>query len=381
MKEQKKTEESGITLIALVVTIIVLLLLAGISVQMLTGNNGVLTRAGEAKENTEVEQIIEEARLDILDKMTIKKSNKITELELREILEPKYGTVSTGHNSINDETLTSKDGKYIIQVSKIYNVDISVKIKDLNGQIQEVTKDDLATYYGKKVDYDENGAIYRIFYIDFDGKYGEPGTIYLKGEGNGDSVGGYYINSYSTYIFTYTEDNLIKKMNPQWANDINGGKKEFNTWLKGEKESAALCEPTKNKLEGDWKRFFNNEKANYALGAPSLEMFCDSYNQVPHQTGISTLEAIYNSASQGYELKIDNSSENINYLRESLIDSSYNNMYCSGGFLASPSAYWGGYLVCEYWGGTFYAREYEWGASGSPLISLKKGFIPQIQVE
>ena len=35
---------SGITLIALVITIIVLLILAGVSIAMLTGNNGILTR-------------------------------------------------------------------------------------------------------------------------------------------------------------------------------------------------------------------------------------------------------------------------------------------------------------------------------------------------
>ena len=38
-------ENKGITLIALVVTIIVLLILAGISVSMLTGQNGILNRA------------------------------------------------------------------------------------------------------------------------------------------------------------------------------------------------------------------------------------------------------------------------------------------------------------------------------------------------
>ena len=45
--------QKGITLIALVITIIVLLILAGVSIAMLTGQNGVLTRATEAKdENT-----------------------------------------------------------------------------------------------------------------------------------------------------------------------------------------------------------------------------------------------------------------------------------------------------------------------------------------
>ena len=47
-------ENKGITLIALVVTIIVILILAGISVSMLTGQNGILNRASEAKEKTEI---------------------------------------------------------------------------------------------------------------------------------------------------------------------------------------------------------------------------------------------------------------------------------------------------------------------------------------
>ena len=45
--------KKGITLIALVVTIIVLLILAGISISMLAGENGIITRAAEAKEKTE----------------------------------------------------------------------------------------------------------------------------------------------------------------------------------------------------------------------------------------------------------------------------------------------------------------------------------------
>ncbi len=47
-----KKRNSGITLIALVITIIVLLILAGVSIAMLTGDNGILTQATEAKEET-----------------------------------------------------------------------------------------------------------------------------------------------------------------------------------------------------------------------------------------------------------------------------------------------------------------------------------------
>ena len=48
-----KRKEKGITLIALVITIIVLLILAGVSIAMLTGENGILTQAQKAKEETE----------------------------------------------------------------------------------------------------------------------------------------------------------------------------------------------------------------------------------------------------------------------------------------------------------------------------------------
>ena len=48
MKEKLK-QNNGITLIALVITIIVLLMLAGVSIAMLTGDNGILTQATEAK--------------------------------------------------------------------------------------------------------------------------------------------------------------------------------------------------------------------------------------------------------------------------------------------------------------------------------------------
>ena len=48
--KQRKTQERGITLIALVIAIVVLLILAGVSIAMLTGQNGILTQATKARE-------------------------------------------------------------------------------------------------------------------------------------------------------------------------------------------------------------------------------------------------------------------------------------------------------------------------------------------
>ncbi len=56
-----KQKNKGITLIALVITIIVLLILAGISISMLTGDNGILTKsstAGEESNKKEYEEIL-----------------------------------------------------------------------------------------------------------------------------------------------------------------------------------------------------------------------------------------------------------------------------------------------------------------------------------
>lgn len=51
--------KTGITLVALVVTIIVLIILAGVSITLVLGNNGIVTRAKLARENTDKAQEIE----------------------------------------------------------------------------------------------------------------------------------------------------------------------------------------------------------------------------------------------------------------------------------------------------------------------------------
>ena len=57
--------QKGITLIALVITIIVLLILAGVSIAMLTGDNGILTRANDAKEDTAVAEAVERINMEL----------------------------------------------------------------------------------------------------------------------------------------------------------------------------------------------------------------------------------------------------------------------------------------------------------------------------
>ncbi len=52
--KSKDMRQKGITLIALVITIIVLLILAGVTIATLTGENGILARANDSKTQTEI---------------------------------------------------------------------------------------------------------------------------------------------------------------------------------------------------------------------------------------------------------------------------------------------------------------------------------------
>ena len=61
----KKKENKGITLIALVITIIVLLILPGVSIAMLTGDNGILTRARDAVDSTANAEVVDKVNMAI----------------------------------------------------------------------------------------------------------------------------------------------------------------------------------------------------------------------------------------------------------------------------------------------------------------------------
>ncbi len=64
--KNRKTNNKGITLIALVITIIVLLILAGVAIATLTGDNGVLTKAASSKEKTDKASAEEAVKLEYL---------------------------------------------------------------------------------------------------------------------------------------------------------------------------------------------------------------------------------------------------------------------------------------------------------------------------
>ena len=106
-----KEKERGITLIALVITIIVLLILAGVSIAMLTGNNGILTQAQRAKELTEISSEEEYINLLIIEH---EMDNNITYGE--QLKEVQFNTVENTTSIYDAETGTTyANGWYYLQ--------------------------------------------------------------------------------------------------------------------------------------------------------------------------------------------------------------------------------------------------------------------------
>ena len=123
-------QKKGITLIALVITIIVLLILAGISISMLSGDNSILRRATTAKENTEKTQIEERIKLAYHAALTGGQGS-YTKDSLEKELTKEFGDEFEEVDDSNDKNWILKAGgqSVTIPAGKVYNAGkISAKV-------------------------------------------------------------------------------------------------------------------------------------------------------------------------------------------------------------------------------------------------------------
>ncbi len=132
MKKQR-----GITLIALVITIIVLLILAGVSIAMLTGENGIIKQAQKSQKETGVAEEKELIRLVASEIKINEASNTIVDKsKLQSIIDNSFGK----NNAYGDVT----DDAYIVVVQKtenIYEISKNGTIEEL-GNTKNMVKDE-----------------------------------------------------------------------------------------------------------------------------------------------------------------------------------------------------------------------------------------------
>lgn len=130
MKKGMIKREKGITLIALVVTIIVLIILAGISINLVLGENGIITKAKEAKETYEIASLKEEIKMKIIEKEMLKIESKeqLTESDIENILE-QYGEIIEKDDGT--KVLKIKDKNYEISYEDLVKADVLKDIKEI----------------------------------------------------------------------------------------------------------------------------------------------------------------------------------------------------------------------------------------------------------
>ena len=131
-KKIMRRSSKGITLIALVITIIVLLILAGISISMLSGDNSILSRAGEAKERTEESQREEQVKMAILGSYDNRANLDIDKL-ISNLNEIKDTTVTpTQENGTNTFPVTVDTGTTTYEITSDGNFE-EVVVADRTG--------------------------------------------------------------------------------------------------------------------------------------------------------------------------------------------------------------------------------------------------------
>ena len=379
MRNLKKNRQKGITLIALVVTIVVLIILATVSILAVFGDNGIIARAQTAKDTHEKGKADETNTLDDYASY------------IGNYLDGKGGSSGGG----SDTPTKPAEG-------------ITATVE---GKTVTITKDNVADYLGKVVtNYVPTATTvkigantytvsnnYRLYYVDFDEKYGEKNGVYLKADCTS--------NNYSLQVTDTTESTAsnvkIRALNPSLyktgvtAPSADNSNMKAVTWLTNTSNWDSL--KTGASIE---------DKVNYVVGAPSVEMMMDSYNTKYNLTestpNTGELTADTERAKLFYQYPTTLNSNNYGYAvgpchakvaeyyywtsdysvkTDSAIDSMYYPGIGKYYWLASPSANGTNYMlfVTSNNGGYVRINYYNTSYAFCPLVSLKSTVSLQLQ--
>ena len=137
LKELRKST-NGITLIALIITIIVLLILAGVSIAMLTGQNGILTQAQNAKQATEGAAAKEKVEIAVVGAMFKDKTGALTIDNLKTEMANYEGTIEGSKFPV-----TVKVDNKMFEVSENGNVKEKREIAGVTPEISLNIEDEI----------------------------------------------------------------------------------------------------------------------------------------------------------------------------------------------------------------------------------------------
>ena len=392
MKENLRKGNRGITLIALVITIIILLILAAVTIGALSGDNGILKNAADAKQETEKAQIIEQAKIDILGKQADNTSAELEKNEIKEVLDIYFKEVPEDFTS--DTVLTTKEeyGNYEITVSEIYGG----KIEEAGLTVGDMTEEQKKELIGKYVTNYEpasNNAIvteegipgkWMIFNIDDENIYliasDYINTDYCPTK-NGATV---------TKSSSYPRGASFSGVYNQYAgsSDVTQVGKELNYDYFLNPENAYTSTSSNMKAvaymldTNAWSGFREEGVAEYAIGGPTIELLFEAYNKAhPDDEYPNGKYKARAKSATGYEISTDGGEEggntwsNYDDLNDSdptFVINSTANAY--GMWLASPSAYHPYNVMVVRFSGLVYYYYYsltDYGYGFRPLVCLE----------
>ena len=386
MNNRKK--EKGITLIALAVTIIVMLILAGVTIAALTSENGIINQASKVKETSKVAKTEEEAKLEysnlILEKQM---EGHGEETELSDVIEKlEENGYETGE----------KDGKNYIKIGEYYyeikleNAQVSIAKERTEGITvgsSKITAKKIAQTADKTGIYGEKVTNYtcpnttgvstwRIFYADAENIY-LIADDYISFENAPNGKKGTLITKKRTNYRLSMDNVVVKDYDGATSIDsIIANKWISSYWKNNSTSTNPNIKAVAYILDTNaWNPLYRGENAEYAIGGPTVEMFVKSWNDT--HSGDKQIECEAESNSNGYKVKFANGSYST-YI-QGLAQNEYNSIYIKSDnsnanamWLASPSAHSSAYLMsANYYGrlsNYYYGNDYP---GFRPVVCLK----------
>lgn len=109
----------GITLVALVITIVVLLILAGVSINMVLGNNGIINKAQEAKEKMTQATVEEKISLLLSDYQVV---STLNDIDIEDFLKLEATEEIDGFVCLGDGTIEIEKDGYLVTCDAEENI-------------------------------------------------------------------------------------------------------------------------------------------------------------------------------------------------------------------------------------------------------------------
>ena len=212
MERLNINKNKGITLIALVITVIVLLILAGVSIAMLTGENGILNQAKKAKEETEIASEEEKVKLATSGALLQDNGESIIQSNLQSELSKYFDTEDFSISSgTNDE---GKNG-FIVTVTESVKEGRKYFVSQ-NGKVEKYEEPQVAELTDIYLNlYDDGTLVFSNNSELMEGKTLEKSYGNIKGKTFGNEMSGNTMTIRLPYITieNITEDSQEEAMN------------------------------------------------------------------------------------------------------------------------------------------------------------------------